>query len=116
MDERLTLNIEIANLTPAQALAIEDMLATWMQLACAGSSRWTCFYADGDGNFHPRIKVDGKPPGHCKLDVPVERWKKNPYMGSEVYLIDYDTVAWALTRIKEQEQRRLDEEESEDKR
>ena len=26
----------------------------------SGSSRWLCFFSDGDGAFKPRIKLDGK--------------------------------------------------------
>ena len=56
------LTIEIDNLTEPQALAIEDMLATWSSLGSRGSSRWTAFYADGDGDFRPKILVDGQKP------------------------------------------------------
>ena len=55
-----TINVEISNITEAQAIALEDMFRTWVSLGNNGSSRWTCFYADGDGNFRPSIKVDGK--------------------------------------------------------
>ena len=56
------LNIKIKNLTRAQALAIEDMLNRWQFLSLAGMSRWTAFYADGDGNFKPDILVNDHKP------------------------------------------------------
>lgn len=35
--------IELNNITEEQAIAIEDMLATWENLGHLGSSRWTAF-------------------------------------------------------------------------
>ena len=54
---RKTMEIVIENLTEAQAIAIEDLLATWVQGGSHGCSRWTAFYADGDGNFRPRVSA-----------------------------------------------------------
>lgn len=51
--------IEIKTITEAQAIAIEDMLATWTSLSASGYSGWTSFYVNGDGSFQPRTKVDG---------------------------------------------------------
>ncbi len=46
-----TLTITMENLTEAQEIALNDLFATWQQLRNHGSSRWTAFYADGDGDF-----------------------------------------------------------------
>ena len=37
-----TINVEISNITEAQAIALEDMFRTWMSLGDMGASRWTC--------------------------------------------------------------------------
>ena len=84
------MTIEINNLTPAQAIALEDMLATWAHLGSLGSSRWTAFFADGDGTFRPKIKVDGRKPEFTTLMKREEKWH------GEEYRIDFDTIAWRL--------------------
>ena len=83
----------IDNLTEAQAIAIEDMLAVWVSLGNAGSSRYTGFYADGDGNFKPKITVNGNPPQETKLIDKKSKWPDG-HMGD--YRIDFDDIAWAL--------------------
>ena len=71
-------------------MALEDMLATWHSLGSQGASRWTAFFADGDGNFHPRITVDGQRPKLCDLLSDSDRWRGNEYR------VDFDTIAWRL--------------------
>ena len=56
----MTLTVEIANISEAQASAIRDMLTTWVMLGNIGSSRNVQFYVDGDGIWHPRIKINGE--------------------------------------------------------
>lgn len=87
------ITIEIDNLTEAQAIAIEDMLATWVMLGRTGSSRSTSFYADGDGNFRPKITVDGHEAKTTDLVSNKERWPKGPYGD---YAIDFDAISWKL--------------------
>ncbi len=43
----MKLSIEIDNITEAQALAIEDILATWLFLKEKKMSMWTAIFADG---------------------------------------------------------------------
>jgi hypothetical protein len=97
--------IEIDNLTPAQKLAIEDMLATWVSLGQMGSSRWTAFFADGDGNFHPKVTVDGEDAQPCKLTDREKRWRDAAFatldggsISTDMYMIDFDEIAWALRK------------------
>ena len=117
------MKIEIENLTEAQAIALEDMLATWEWLGGAGASRWTAFFADGDGNFRPKITVDGHKPEKTKIinigfpatfeDVKFNKnldfWrtikirdKKNEEWRDEyeVYMMDFDTIACNLRKSK----------------
>ncbi|HDY87977.1 MAG TPA: hypothetical protein ENH82_07690 [bacterium] len=97
------MNIEIIGLTDAQAIAFEDMLANWAVLSSAGASRWTAFYADGDGNFHPKIKIDGRKPKHQQV-VDAKLFNRKVSIGEKQYenrfdsdyAIDFDTIAWAL--------------------
>ena len=87
---RRTMVVTIANVTPPQREALESLFQQWQSLGGMGGSRWTAFYADGDGNFRPRITVNGKRPRfspHLKAE---EVWK-----GDELR-IDFDTIAWRM--------------------
>ena len=106
------MKIEIKNLTKVQEVALEDMLATWVGLGNGGSSRWTAFYADGDGNFRPKITVDGREPRETRLINPRKDrlWKKikvgtapTKWNGlkefdwldyGEIYMMDFDKIDW----------------------
>jgi len=109
--------VEFENLTEAQAITLEAMFALWSRLGRMGSSRWTAFMADGDGNFRPKIKVNGNDAKESDLVSlndciePIKRIIK--YNGdsqlldeakwvneTEVYFIDYDKIAWKLRNPK----------------
>ena len=95
--------IEIKGLTEAQRIALEDLFANWVMLGNIGASRWTAFYADGDGNFRPKIKIDGKDPRHQQI-VALKEFSRKVEVGDKRYedrldsdyAIDFDTIAWAL--------------------
>lgn len=96
-NETRTAQIIIAGLTEAQAMALEDMLAYWMDGGAMGCSRWTSFFADGDGNFRPVIVFDGRRPQHQTLVDPGKFWTRDePWKGD--YRIDFDVLAWALDK------------------
>lgn len=78
------LNIKITNIDEAQAIAIEDLLAVWVALGNIGSSRWTSFFADGDGNFRPQITVNGEKPQTTDLLPRPQVWSTGDYK------IDFD--------------------------
>lgn len=82
--------ILIKNLSIPQSIALEDMLATWQQLGSAGCSRWTSFFADGDGDFRPNISYNGHSPHKTDLLKEEDTWR-----GSE-YRIDFDSIGWKL--------------------
>ncbi len=82
--------IEITNLTEAQKIAIEDMMHTWTALGNLGASRWTAFFADGDGDFRPKITIDGENPKSTNIISNDSKWQ-----GDE-YRMDYDAIAWKL--------------------
>ena len=56
MSDRLEMVVKM-QVTPAQALTLQAMFEHWNRLASWGSSRMIGFYADGDGNFHPKCQM-----------------------------------------------------------
>ena len=112
MNDTRSITVEIQNVTEAQIIALEDMFAKWVLFGRLGCSRWTAFFADGDGNFRPNIKVNGETPKHQDL-FPKDHFLKHikvlqePTVSnglkeaqwntqSEVYMMDFDTIAWRL--------------------
>ncbi len=109
----MKINIEIDNITEPQKIAIEDMMSTWIQLGNLGCSRWTAFFADGDGNFRPKIKIDGNDPKFTKLmdrdifwknikiadgNLKDNKHKKElKWYDEQSYMMDFDAIAWVLT-------------------
>lgn len=91
------MKIEINNLTKAQELAVIDMFAQWSSNGGVGHSAYVAFYADGDGNFHPKILVDGEKPKHYKMKSNGE-WAGKEKDG--IYKIDFDLIARDLWRIE----------------
>lgn len=89
-DKKITAVIRISNLSIPQSIALEDMLATWQQLGSAGASRWTSFFADGDGNFRPDILYNGHKPEKTDLLEEEEVWDGNKYQ------IDFDSIGWKI--------------------
>lgn len=94
--DRRTIHVEISNLTRAQAIAIEDLLATWQSLGSLGASRWTSFFADGDGNFRPKCSIDGRKAEVTALLTKDERWTHSEPLDLTDYRIDFDRIAWKL--------------------
>ena len=90
-----TINVEISNITEAQAIALEDMFSTWIYLGKIGSSKWTCFYADGDGNFRPKIEVDGNEAQFAPTKIISNEIRKTLWNNDE-YRIDFDYIACKL--------------------
>ena len=112
MAKTYSTTIKIDNLTDAQLEAIEDMLYQWQRLGSIGSSRWTCFFADGDGNFRPRITMDGHDVKPTEYIADHDKWKQlkmlqKPNLNNgmkveewrhlnECYMIDFDGIAWPM--------------------
>jgi hypothetical protein len=98
--------VEIDNLTEAQEVALNDLFATWQQLGGNGSSRWTAFYADGDGDFRPKITINGAAPKFTDLLPREQFWSEDKtiamkfYMG-DAYKIDFDWIGWKLSDKEE---------------
>lgn len=101
------ITVEIDNLTEAQEIALNDFFATWMTLGSWGSSRWTAFFADGDGDFRPKITINSEEPKYTDL-VPAEKfWPYGNHTdGLDThgeYRIDFDAIGWALQAKEDQE-------------
>ena len=90
-----TINVEISNITEAQAIALEDMFSTWIYLGKIGSSKWTCFYADGDGNFRPKIEVDGNEAQFAPTEIITNEIRKT-LCNNDEYRIDFDYISCKL--------------------
>lgn len=88
--------IEIDNITEAQEIALNDLFATWHNLGDLGSSRWTSFFADGDGDFRPKITINGE---KAKFTDLLDR--KKLWEGGE-YRIDFDSIGWKLQEKEDQ--------------
>ena len=86
------LNVRIKGLTVPQKEALEDMLATWMCLGSLGSSRWTSFFADGDGDFRPKITVKDKRGLFSRRPKFTDRLERKKLWKSGDYRIDYDAL------------------------
>jgi len=89
-DKKFTAIIRVQNLTIAQSIALEDMMSVWQDLGSMGCSRWTSFFADGDGNFRPEVLYNGHSPNKTDLLKKEETWRGNEYR------IDFDSIGWKL--------------------
>src|ERR1700675_1734986 len=97
-----TLTVVIENVTEAQEIALNDLFATWQSLGSVGSSRWTAFFADGDGDFRPKITVNGEKAKFTELLDRRTMWLSDSVVagsfayGDDAYKIDYDWIGWKL--------------------
>ena len=84
-----TLTITIENVSQAQAIAFKKMFKYMETLGHIGSSRMCSYFADGDGEFHPKIKID----------YPEELPEVKDITGIEStgdFVIDFDEIAWKI--------------------
>lgn len=66
----MKINIEIDNLTEAQAIAIEEFLAAWYHIGNAGDiSIWTGMFCDSKVDWNPQITIDGREPQRFMKDI-----------------------------------------------
>jgi hypothetical protein len=99
-----TMTIQITGIKKSHKIALEHILYQMKYLGGIGSSRWLAFYSDGDGDFHPKIIVDGEDVRPSKILSDADCWKnisiieegKKPHHVSDVCMVDPDTVAWKL--------------------
>jgi hypothetical protein len=102
----MKLSIEIDNITEAQALAIEDILATWLFLKEKKMSMWTAMFADGTNDFQPNIIVNGEEAKKYMGDIGWRVGKigfkqDDTYLDDEMYLMDYERIQKILDEPSE---------------
>ena len=96
---RLTVHM---NVNKSQALSLMAMFRTWNSLGGMGSSRWTAFFADGDGDFHPNCQMITEPFIRLTDEMfkfaPVKPKDKKDFTVSfsEHFAFDHDKIAWKL--------------------
>jgi len=91
-----------------QAITLREMFNYWNRLSSIGSSRYVAFFVDGDGNFHPNIKMaftENLPELEEKyLNSAI---KQNPH-GYKVHegdrFYDFDPIGWALLKKEHPEE------------
>src|SRR5690348_4857699 len=96
----MDLEVKIKDITEAQAIVLEEFFAQMVNLGQLGGSRWVCFYSDGDGNFRPKIDVNGKKAQFAPDDLLTDEQRKEMWQKGE-FRIDFDTIAWALRKKNE---------------
>lgn len=102
-----TLNVMIENVTESQEIALNDLFATWRELGSVGASRWTAFYADGDGDFRPKITINGEKPKFTELIDRSIFWSSDRVVaetfwdGGRAYKIDYDWISGKLQEVED---------------
>ena len=102
----MKLSIEIDNITEAQALAIEDIFATWLFLKEKKMSMWTAIFADGTNDFQPNITVNGEEAKKYMGDIGWRVGKigfkqDDTYLDDEMYLMDYERIQKILDEPSE---------------
>lgn len=66
----MKVNITIDNLTEAQAVAIEELLAGWQLISDSNDvTIWTGFFCDGRLDWNPKIKINRKKPKRFMKDI-----------------------------------------------
>ena len=88
-ETRIDMTVTFPAVTVAQAAALRALFEQMRVLGSIGSSRWVCFYSDGDGNFRPRPTYVFS----AHADV-VNEWSEGAgaYEGNE-YRVDFDAIA-----------------------
>lgn len=97
MASKISMTVTIDNITEAQALALQSMFNYWQQLGSLGSSRTVSFFADGDGDFRPKIVTSFSQPVHELTDEIKAASIVKDENGNRTY--DFDLVYPILRRI-----------------
>jgi len=100
------------DVTKAQALSLKSMFRYWNLLGSLGSSRHVAFYADGDGDFHPKCQVVTEPFlnltdemyefAFAKLDKD-KKGKVELNLDDGDAMFDYDKIGWRLLDEEEKQ-------------
>lgn len=97
-DNRKKVTIEIENVTEAQALALEELMATWQFISDKKIFYWTAFLIDGFLDWSPKIIFNGREPQRYMEDIGLRaaKVKFEQFDGSlldeEMYFLDYQKI------------------------
>lgn len=98
-DGRIKMTVEL-DVTVPQALAMQAMFEYMNELSSQGASRVAGFFADGDGNFHPKAKCSFSEEIPELTDgmkkVSAIELKQASYLSIGDRYYDYDPIAWGL--------------------
>lgn len=95
-----SLTIKIENLTKAQAVAIEELMAVWNFIGDKRFSLWTSFMCDGYADWNPIITVDNNEPQRYMGDIGL-RAGKIKIVQSDESLVDDDMYFLDYMKIQE---------------
>lgn len=96
--ERITMHVDL-QVTLPQALALKEMFEKWNRLSGIGSSNYVSFYVDGDGNFHPKIKVSFSHPLPEFTEEQLAEIHKLAPSRTDELKYDFDSIGWYLRDI-----------------
>ena len=82
--------IELDNILLHDAIALKKMFERMEYLGNIGSSRVCSFFADGDGSFRPKVKVD------YHMDLPEVDDISGVDERTGDFNIDSDSIAWKI--------------------
>ncbi len=103
--------ITLDNVKQSDAIALLKMFKYMQYLGSVGASRMCSFYADGDGDFHPKVSFEypEELPEVPEITGEVE-WNTNTKKLSRIYntyegdfIIDSDEIAWKIYHDPEPE-------------
>jgi hypothetical protein len=105
-EQRLVITID--NVSQADAIALIKMFKYMQYLGSVGSSRMCSIYADGDGEFHPKVsfnypqelpevpEIDGIVKYVKETETTKGHLKGNPISSEGDFAIDSDSIAWKI--------------------
>lgn len=88
----MTVEFEV---TEPQALTLQAMFEEWNYLSNIGASRHVSFFVDGDGNFHPKCKINYDQ----NITKLTEEMKEIAKFRTNLYFdigYDFDKIAWYM--------------------
>ena len=93
MADKIEMTIKL-QVTEPQALTLQAMFEYMNQLSGMGGSRYVAFFADGDGNFHPKSDITFDQPVRPLTDEMREAAIVEDDHGNRKY--DFDGIGWML--------------------
>lgn len=100
--------ITMNNIKQSDAIALIKMFKYMQRLGNIGSSRWCSFFADGDGDFHPKINIEypeelpelSEIKGEVTYNKDTKKLEGNILSSSGDFAIDSDLIAWKIYHEK----------------